>query len=600
MPGDVVKSLCHLSIMMVGANIMMAAFLPLPSSNAFVLEQRNQNVNHRRVSLLLKSRTQQSTRLFYEAESNNGGSKKGDDEEEEARRMATVRALQMSFYKPAAAGKSGDVETKNSSSIQKDSLGSTSLDLSTGELRNLPLWRAPWQEVPGRSNVLNVHDPIYTSMFESILYQSQNALPTSDIPRYFGHLYLEGGSRNLSPKVTDEKYQLKTWSRGVRSLDTSDDVKQTIDYQKQPGKDPHESSAVLGCLMQIQDYRRMSDGRLLLLVHALERFVVSKVVQDLPHSIANVQLLPDIEELRLNSTTSHSTALEDVVELPESIVGPARANAIREATQHFHSYEYDSSHELQLPNGPKVGVRHVSYDSMAKVLPYCPYSTTFEAYSQNAATLDSSEKLETPGDEGSCLESKLWSHGIFQIPPSDPEYVDQLYRVETSDCTAPTDLSTDELEQKVWLALNQYWITTQKPISLILLSLLPSKPIAAWPEDFVLHKIVETIGRQQEVGRSEQDTKENTIDITDIDSSIRLGSIKDFNPLHPDYPAYRRQRRLSFSAAYLLETGDEPEKAQRLRALLLSIPSTQQRLKAVLERFYQWQAQKQENLGVFE
>ncbi|KAG7362084.1 ATP-dependent protease La LON substrate-binding domain containing protein [Nitzschia inconspicua] len=518
--------------------------------------------------------------------------------------MATVRALQLTFYKPCAEGKSGDSNTdsSNTTSTTATNAGRTTIfDGATGKFLNLPLWRAPWQEVPGRSNVLNVHDPIYTSMFESILYQSSTSSSSVPSPRYFGHLYLEGGSRNLSPKVTDEKYQLKNW-RGERY---SDDRPKTTSNKQQfdrirPGQDPHESSAVLGCLMQIQDYRRMSDGRLLLLVHATERFVVSNVVQDLPYSIADVQLLPDLEELKIDATNERPTTPEEIVELPESTVATVRAKATQESIRRYHPYEYDGNHQLQLPNGPKVGVRHVSYDSITKVLPYCPFSSSFDASQATEITSDNAAASDAVRSEDTnhCLEKQLWRRGIFQLPPSDPEYMDQVYRTDSSD-VPPKDLSSDELEQKLWLELNHYWITTQKQISPILLSLLPPDPVIPWPDDFVLHRIVESIVKRREHGLC-KDEDEESIDVTGIDSSIRLGLVNDFRRIHPEYPAHRRQRRLSFSAAYLLEAGDEPDKTQRLRAQLLSIPSTQQRLKVVLERFLQWQAQKQDNLGVFE
>ena len=61
-------------------------------------------------------------------------------------RMVAVRTLQDSFY------------------------GSTNheppvLDESTGIMRNLPLWRVGWAELPGRSNCLNVHEGQHTHMF---------------------------------------------------------------------------------------------------------------------------------------------------------------------------------------------------------------------------------------------------------------------------------------------------------------------------------------------------------------------------------------------------------------------------------------------------
>ena len=566
---------------------------------------------------------------------NNNNNPNENPQDEEERRMAQVRALQLSFYKPSVTvevecsttdGAEQDEEEECSVSYTNDNGRGEAVtyDETTGMLNHLPLWRAPWQEVPGRSNVLNVHDPIYTSMFESILYQQQQLYQQSGKhqPVYFGHLYLEGGSENLSPKVTEDKFLLKTWKgesirRESSEGENNDEAAATSPKSKPlPGTNPHHSSAVLGTLMQVQDFRRMSDGRLLLLVHAVERFVVQEVLQDLPYSIANVQLLPDVEELTSKALTeecalpespmtpSSCSSLDTVVALPETSVAAARAQAVQESMQRFHEYEYDANHHLRLPNGPKVGIKHMSYDAMTRVLPYARFASDFVAASNRKSNVPKTEQPNVQDDTAS-LESELLQRGIYKIPPTDPEYTPRLSRPNVDPDTGaelpPIELTVDELEQQLWIAINDYYLATQKSISPILLSLLP--PTSAfpddWPENFVLHKIAQAIQLQRKKDEIMESGKES-VDITEISSEMRIGSIAEYQPLHPDYPAYRRQRRLSYTAAYLLESGDEPEKAQRFRALLLSIPSTSQRMKLVLERFYQWQAQDAEDLGVFE
>jgi hypothetical protein len=64
----------------------------------------------------------------------------------------------------------------------------------------------------------------------------------------------------------------------------------------------------------------------------------------------------------------------------------------------------------------------------------------------------------------------------------------------------------------------------------------------------------------------------------------------DFVQVSPDYPVHRRQRRLSYSAAHLLEANSDV--ANELRPKLLAIPTTRQRLRMVLEKFDQWQERK--------
>jgi hypothetical protein len=129
-------------------------------------------------------------------------------------------------------------------------------------------------------------------------------------------------------------------------------------------------------------------------------------------------------------------------------------------------------------------------------------------------------------------------------------------------------MTTDELEYQLWLAINRFLVTTKKPVSPILLGLLPPSGENSdnyWPDDFCLNGIAASIG------------------------DVALDH--DYVPVSDAYPAHRRQRRLSFSAAYLLET--DPESAQALRATLLSIPSTKIRLRVVLEKFHQWQTQQE-------
>ena len=176
-----------------------------------------------------------------------------DDIEEkmsEVERMARIRAIQNTYYAPPAKVK-GDIE-------QDLTFKSSNIDLDTGCITNLPLWRVQWTELPGRSNVLHIHQGHYTHMFEKILRSSLGP------PWYVGHLLLPGGSANLNK----EEYRLE----GI--LETSDE------QNSQPK--PKLRSSVVGTLLEIVDFRRFGDGKLLLLVHGLERFVVTETVRELP------------------------------------------------------------------------------------------------------------------------------------------------------------------------------------------------------------------------------------------------------------------------------------------------------------------------------
>ncbi|KAL3915010.1 MAG: hypothetical protein SGARI_008285, partial [Bacillariaceae sp.] len=200
----------------------------------------------------------------------------------------------------------------------------------------------------------------------------------------------------------------------------------------------------------------------------------------------------------------------------------------------------------------------INQAAIAKVLPFCPFSKTpledislsvKRSVSENddtTITIDDSDRHEL--GQTPSLEYRLLHRGILQVPPTDPEF-------------SSHDMTLEELEYQLWLAMNHFLVTTKLPVSPILLSLLPPETEEqVWPKkDFYLDKIADNLDNVEQ-------------------------SKHDFVAVSPDYPAYRRQRRLSFSAAYLLEdyyaTKDgHGKQGQSLKALLLSIPSTKQRLR---------------------
>lgn len=168
--------------------------------------------------------------------------------------MELVRQLQKSFY-------------QNEEAIEAPKPHSTIIE-------NLPLWRVQWVELPGSQNVLNVHVPHYTNMFQKILYSGGK--------RYFGHLYLPGGSENLD----NEDYALT-----------------------------EESQATLtGVLMEISDYKQMDDGRLTLIVQAKEKFRVHEPIRShSPYAIAHVEICPDEEFLARHD--DEADAISNVFEM---------------------------------------------------------------------------------------------------------------------------------------------------------------------------------------------------------------------------------------------------------------------------------------------
>jgi Lon protease-like protein len=452
--------------------------------------------------------------------SSNGDKNKEEDEEE--RRMKAVRSLQVAFY-----------ETSQEGSTSPDAAAMTRLEAKTGKLLQLPLWRAPWWEVPGRSNVLNVHDPIYTNMFEAILRSAQ--------PWCFGHIYLEGGSENLK-------------AGGLPTLDTYDDTSL---------KKKQMHSAVIGCLLKIQDYRRFSNGRLLLLVHAMERFVVTDIHQELPYSIADAQIIPDVEEL------DPSLTLGEVLQLSETDLSPARGLAVQESVRH-HDYEYDPYHDLSgVANKTYLEPTDILWSAIARVLPYCPYSKELNPpppANDNAffQCMSNSTSMSMSWEETPTLEYKMLQKGATQSPLMDPDF-DDVYSA----------LSTDELEYELWLALGTFLRDTKSPVSPVLLGLLPLE-IEEWPAEFATSMLP--------IVKDFEDY--------DAGSNCTTSLSHDFVRLSPHYPKHRRQRRLSYNALYLLEEKNDKYSTQLLREQMLKTPSTRQRLRLALEKFNTWQEAK--------
>ncbi|GKY95730.1 hypothetical protein MPSEU_000533800 [Mayamaea pseudoterrestris] len=437
------------------------------------------------------SETRTETRLNF------GSANENTNNNDEAVRMAFVRSLQMQFYKNC---------TKSE------------LDLSTGTIYNLPLWRVPWIEVPGRTNVLNVHESHYTNMMETILH--------SEPPWYVGHLYLPGGSDNI--KSEDPLLKLESWAERA-----SDDMAMR--------KDPIKRAAVLGTLLRISDYRRLQDGRLLVLVQAMERFVVSEVVQTLPYGMAHVQLLPDAEEIDSDLSWVRTQMEQDVY--------GARALALAESFQRWHRYEFEHT-ILPLPMRSDLKPEKIAGSALAQVLPFASFSPVVKAETLVKEQSPEIREVKSGMEDKSTktLERRLIKGHILSVP------------VELNESLLL--MSNEELEIQLWLAINQFLKTTRTPVSPVILGLLPH---VEWPGTFVLERIGSAIGDQTQLEHKYIRTSEQ-------------------------YPAGRRQKRFSYCAAALLEQVDS---VSNFRYTILALPSTKHRLAYALQMF-------QEKFGIFQ
>jgi len=352
--------------------------------------------------------------------------------------MSVVRKLQDSYYKTAAprppcrfAFLDEDRAVNKNNSNKSDA----------ADIVNLPILTWPWHEVPGRSNVLHVHEGTYTHMLETILRSNPPVW-------YFGHVYRHGKER-----------QLQTWSEISLLQDLHDEHDEeagTEDYNDMELK--RSNNVVMGTLCRITDYRRMNDGRLLVLTQAVERFVVEEVTQRVPFSVANVQLLPDIEEEEA-AATRHSALLESfqkwhryefentMLPLPFSSKEQSDGRSTTEADQNENDDDPGSSREEYLEASQIVG------SALAQVLPYSPFSSVVNVERLSNENLRPAvpreEQKQQQLDDG--LEQHLLKRGILRGPP----FVE------------PTLLSKscDELEHELWIYMDKYLKQSKRAVS---------------------------------------------------------------------------------------------------------------------------------------
>mmetsp|Transcript_15126 Transcript_15126/g.17396 ORF Transcript_15126/g.17396 Transcript_15126/m.17396 type:complete len:532 (-) Transcript_15126:96-1691(-) len=471
--------------------------------------RRNQYTNSHFLSSSRSRKEKEFTLIFM--------SERKDDqesEEEKRARMNIVRSLQRSFYSsPSDVGENNDSETI--------------VDVTTGTISNLPLWRVGWTELPGRSNVLNVFEPKYTHMFESIIRSNPDRKSW-----YVGHLFLPGGSKTLDSKTDDSNsgnFRLSGW-KDAKKLSIFDDSGGIT-----------QRSAVIGTLLRIVDFRRMNDGKLLLLVQALERFVVVRARQETPFSIADVQIIPDEEEVEWQQ--QYFSSINESITKTDFFT-----DAVAESFR-WHEYEYDERVRLSVRNDEKDDLRStdISGVDLKRILPFVPYSST----SSPKHIIDQRNKREAvPVNNMNKPEDEI----LLQI--KEAGMLREVPTLSLEDLIGNRSLTTDHLEKSIWIFIDKYLRIKEMPyMPEELLGLLP--PNQSWPTGFCLEKLATS------------KLLEN-----------RVPSKKFFRVTN-DYPAHRRQKRLSFAASSLLE----PSRIDGLRQSMLEIPSTRGRLWSVLEKF---------------
>jgi len=391
--------------------------------------------------------------------------------------MEMVRQLQKSFY-------------QNEEMVQREDDSTT--------IPDLPLWRVQWTELPGFQNVLNVHVPHYTNMFQKIIRSDAN-------PKYFGHLYLPGGSDNLDNPDYRMQVDAELGSKGMGG------------------------ASIVGVLMQITDYEEMDDGRLVMIVQALERFKVIDVKRHhSPYAIATVQILPDDELVEAFELDFKDNDEDDDYAL---------RRAIEEAFA-VHPYEAKpvKMKDCTMERGQQGQGLAVS--------PLCNYDANVKLQSSSKSTSNSKRMVV-----------------------SELEYEHEYYRVF-------------DLEQRVWLGIDEMLKLLQTlvdprkeqnisiPIPTQILGLLPLQPLRPWPESFS----IESYATKLEIEKLLVGTYTQS-------PFVRVDNMVGYDPL-------RRAQRLSYLVWTLADTVIAlAQDANFTRQDILEIESTEERLETAVAKF---------------
>ena len=487
-------------------------------------------------------------RLYAKDDSNhdNDDEIRRRNEQRRMERMADIRAVQNIFYS------NNNDSNNNSGSTDDDneSSSSPSLDYDTGIYYNLPLWREKLghTELPGRSLLGFIKDPQYTHMFETLLRSSSCNSDDDDTNLYFGQLRMNNDDVGInvnaagtlpvgytppSPQETDMKTPLHSWK----------------------DRSTNDEAVVVGTLMKINDHVRLDDGRLMLHLYAVERFVVMEPKRLLPYPIADVMVLPDDEEIALNSNEIGS--------------------AVQSTLLNWNQYEFDSTIRFPIERHDDDTIMSLvevlmscGEDLMAKMIPFAPYKYSCLDEEGSGQTVDSNSKA----NESTQRSSKYDAPDISELNRYNVIREVTSYNLEQAEKTLNSVAmsQTSEIEYDLWILIDEYVklreVTNVFPKQL--LCLLPRG--IEWPEDFSLYKLASAHAGV-------------------ADDNDSFGFVAD----RKDYPDQRRQKRLSYACTALLggPVSDHPLLNRTMRRRLLEIPSTKGRLWAARELFEAYNSQ---------
>ena len=395
----------------------------------------------------------------------------------------------------------------------------SALSWPDGLLQDLPIARWDMVFLPHQQVMLNVYQPIYLHMFETLM-----ATPK---PWLYFHVLLPAPSIQ---RLNEPDYALpKT------AADTA------------PSKAP-----LAGTLMEIVGVERdPAGGRIELLVQGLGRGVILReTTQNTPYPRADVQWLPDSEQL----IDAEACLAKHLREAENSPPAAGRRLQMRVAAAVgedacWREYEYDRGYPI------KAAISSGAYPSTCVVNPDAGNEAVRRAHGVPAAVVAAVDSLAIAAESG--VELTLLGRALAE---SDAVLCD--HAGNAGEAAAASRRALLLLECQVWLELDAFLRSFASnrgtivggagaPVSKLLLSLLPQRPPARedcggdesgsgssddvrWPDEFILDSLVLDL-RKTAAKQRAQSTQLNVV------------SAAPYVPLHDSFPARRRAQRLSYA-----------------------------------------------------
>lgn len=367
-------------------------------------------------------------------------------------------------------------------------------------LDNVPLMSARWSELPGYQSVLKAYD---VPMYKTVM--------SGPKPWYFGHVFSRDENR----------------------------LSQT------------------GVLMQISDYVEREDGKLTLVVQALERFQIMEFQQQQPYTTARIKLSPDAE-LALHHYEAAQKMTQELSNdfLDDRDAWGAACAAALETGRQLQEYEFSPV--------------EVSSPSMEEVSPLANYNMDIDVDAVFPSDYKLAQKCQKKVTK--AMKKQLCSGHPVDVP----EDIDEL-----------DDEEVIHMEHDVWLSVDRLVKLLHQldpnpegakvaPVPMQMLGLLPRGSCHTgyirWPNDFQLDMYA---NRLEDNARH---SKSPFVRYDYAENALRT------------YPVLRRAQRLSFAVWAMIENlglmDDDIDglSCPPTKQEILEISSIAQRLEAAKDR----------------